>query len=188
MNLTSYSVTAYLVLLLVFGTLDIFLSVYFKARSRRRAYARKMLLRGCAWLMLSLSFLALFRGGILGTWTVLITVGVLVLLNEYLLIWIDKVFSPKDPTEVPATLQETWSVTRARGQTRFLIISVAVYGIGFLWLAILIKIILLESFPLYLVPAMMVGGAIWGYFEGAREWKRNEHQYLKVKDVGHDAA
>jgi hypothetical protein len=50
------------------------------------------------------------------------------------------------------------------------------------------KIILLESFPLYLIPASMVGGAVWGYFEAAGEWSRNEREYLKVKDVGQDAA
>jgi ABC-type tungstate transport system substrate-binding protein len=186
MNLTSYSVTAYLVLLLVFGILDIFLSRYF--RSPGRAYARKMLLRGFAWVILSLSFLLLFRRGILGTWTVFITVGVLVLGNEYLLIWIEKSFFGKDATQAPPTLQQTWSETRARGKRRFLLIGIAVYGFGLLWLAILMKIILLESFPLYLVPASMVGGAVWGYFEGAGEWTRNEREYLKVKDVGHDAA
>jgi hypothetical protein len=188
MDLTSYSVTAYLALLLVFGILDIFLSRYFRAKSPGCAYARKMLLRGFAWLVLSLSFLVLFRRGILGTWTVFITVGVLVLVNEYLLIWIEKTFFAKDTTQAPPTLQETWSVTRARGKRRFLLISIAVYGFGLLWLAILMKIILPESFPLYLVPALLVGGAVWGYFEGAGEWKRNEHQYLKLKDAGHDAA
>jgi hypothetical protein len=188
MNLSSYSVTAYLVLLLVFGILDIFLSRYFRAKSPGPAYARKMLLRGFAWLILSLSFLVLFRRGILGTWTVFITVGVLVLVNEYLLIWVEKTFFAKDLSQVPPTLEETWSVTRAQGKKRFLLISIAVYGFGLLWLAILIKIILLESFPLYLVPALMVGGVVWGYFEGAREWKRNERQYLRLKDADHDAA
>lgn len=179
MNLTSYSVTAYLVALLVFGILDIFLSRYFRAKSGR-AYARKMLFRGFAWLVLSLSFLLLFRRGILGTWTVFITVGVLVLVSEYLLIWIEKTFFAKDTTQVPSTLQDTWSVIRARGKSRFLLLSVGVYGGGMLWLGILMKIILLESFPAYLVPALMVGGALWGYFGGSGEWKRNERQYRKL--------
>ena len=186
MNLSNYSVTAYLVLLLVFGILDIFLSRYFRAKSGR-AYARRMLFRGFAWLILSLSFLVLFRRGILGTWTVFISVGVLVLLNEYLLIWIEKAFFAKATQTAPA-LQETWGVTRARGKRRFLLISTGVYGFALLWLAILTKIILLESFPLYLVPALMVGGALWGYFEGMGEWKRNERQFSMLKDADHDAA
>lgn len=185
MNLTSYSVTACLVIFLVFGTLDVFFGLHFRARSQGPAYARKLLWRGCAWVMLSLSFLALFRGGILGTWTVLTTVGVLVLLNEYLLIWIDKGSSTQDTTQVVPTL-ETWSVTRAHGKTRFVLISIAVYGFGLLWIGILTKIILLEWFPLYLVPGLMVGGAVWGYFNGAGEWRQNEDQYLKLRDAGDD--
>jgi hypothetical protein len=187
MNLTSYSVTAYLVLLLVFGILDIFVSRYLRSPPGRR-YARKMLLRGFAWVILSLSFLLLFRRGILGTWTVFITVGVLVLGNEYLLIWIEKSFFGKDSTQTPLTLHQTWCQTRAQGRKRFLLISIAVYGLGLLWFGILMKIIFLESFPLFLVPALMVGGAVWGYCEGAGEWRRNEREYLKVQDVGPDAA
>ena len=158
MNLSSYSVTAYLVLLLVSGILNIFLSRYF--RSPGRAYARKMFLRGFAWVILSLSFLVLFRRGILGTWTVFITVGVLVLGNEYLLICIEKTFFAKDATQASPTLQEAWGETRARGKRRFLLIGIAVYGFGLLWLAILVKIILLESFSLFLLPASMVVGAV----------------------------
>jgi len=187
MNLTSYSITAYLVILLIFGVLDIFFAAYLKAKSTRRAYARKMLLRGCAWLILSLSFLGLLRRGIVGPLMAFITVGVLVLVNEYLLIWIEKVLSAKDRTQVPSTLQKTWSATRARGKRRFLLISIASYGFGALWLAIMSKIILLESFPIYLVPILMIGGTLWGYFDGAEEWKRNERQYLKLKDASHDA-
>jgi hypothetical protein len=188
MNFSNYSVKAYLVILLVFGIVDISLAAYLRVKSPRRAYARKMFLRGCVWVILSVCFLDIFRRGILGVWTVFITVGVLVIANEYLLLWIDKDVSTQEALPDASVQKEIWSVTRARGKRRFILISIGIYGLGLLWTAILIKIILPESFPFYLVALSMVGGGLWGYFEGAGEWKRNENQYLKLKDSGHDTA
>jgi len=151
MELSSYSVTAYLVLLTISGIFDIFVGIYLRAKSSRRSQARKMFLRGCAWVIVGLSFLALFRWGALGTWTALTSAGALLILNEYLLVSIERFRYGKESDQLASEQKDNWAEVRARGKRHFVLIHVAVYGLGALWLGILLKVLLLEGLPFYLL-------------------------------------
>ena len=181
--MSSYSVTAYLILVIVSGTFSVLTGIYLSIKSPRYALATRILLRGCLWIAIASIFLILFRTRIIeNTWGVFISVGILLFLNEYVMIGIERIRSKRrvstDSQVVEQSHEENWGRIRSQGKRRFILLHAIVFGYGALWLGISLKVILLEMFPTYLLIALVVGFIVWGYVTGLREWNRNEHRYL----------
>jgi hypothetical protein len=94
--MSSSSVTAYLILVILSGTFSILAGIYLSLKSPRYAVAAKILLRGCLWIAIASVFLILFRTGrIENAWGVFISLGILLFLNEYVMLGIEKVRSKR---------------------------------------------------------------------------------------------
>ena len=181
MELSSYSVTVYLIFLMISGVFDLFFGARQRTKSSRQAQARRKILRGGAWIIIASLLLAMLRLGVIGPWTVFISAGILLLLNEYLLVAVEKIRS-KQSSPTVSEQKEDWGSVRSRGKRRFVLIYVVGFGFGAFWPGLILKIMFMESFPFYWLALLILAGSVWGYLSGARDWDLKEREYLELNN------
>lgn len=179
MDLSVYSVTVVLIFFLVVGLFGVFVGTYERFRNSNSSHAHGLLLRGSGDVIISLAFLPLLRNGFLGPWPVLIAVLFVSAVKELLIIKTRRKNVPH---------QEPWSLTRERGEKRFVLVYVLAFGIGPLWGAVLIYIMALDWLAWFVSLLMPVAWALFGYLEGSRVWKQKEDEHLKSGHVGRNSA
>lgn len=133
--MSSYSVTAYLILVLVSGTSSVLTGIYLSVKSPRYALATRILLRGCLWIVIASVFLILFRTRIIeNTWGVFISVGILLFLNEYVMLGTERIRSKQwvshDSQVVEQSHKANWGRIRSQGKRRFILLHSIVFGCG----------------------------------------------------------
>jgi hypothetical protein len=181
MEISSYSVTTYLLILTIGGVLGVLFGIHLKIKSPRRSSARKIFLRGVLSTVLGLGLLALLRFGKLSGWTALSIAAVILVANECVLIILNRKF-PIEGDLDNVTLSAKWSEIRRRGKRKFILTAVIIYGLGALWIGILLKIILMASFPLYLLAPLVLVFIGWGYLDSNREWNLKEREYVSMQN------
>lgn len=192
--MSNYSVTAYLLLVIVFDVLGVSISLYLWAKHAQRTFSHLRLLRNGIDLAGSLLTLFMFRLGLIGNWTALIAVAALHLLVFYAYAGMIKrraglrVQSPSSDVSALKTGRERWEKVRAKGKRRYILVNATFYGGGMLWLMFLSKIVLGPDLPLYLLMTIVGAGAIAGATSAISRWNWSEKKYSAVNGSNDRAA
>lgn len=180
MEISEWSINAYLIFVIFSGLLSFSTGVYLTLGGDP-ASSRKMW--SGAWeIIIALCSIGLFRNGIVqNTWVLFVAVAVLVAI-PYLLRMLRELLEEARGSSLRSCRNEeiesdNWARIHLSGKRRYVGFVMFAYGYGGLWLAIPLKIILLDWFPIYLFVAVIAGVTVLGYLEGTSIWKRNEKRY-----------
>lgn len=184
MDISAWSINAYTIFVIVSGLVDLCFAGYLRFKgvpgSLRRLWA------GASSIIIGGAGLLLFRNGtITDTWVLFIAVSVLLaitVLPQMLPRMIKDLSGETASSEHNhadrEAERENWTRVRSKGKLRFVGSHVFLHVWGILWIVVLLKIILLDRFPIYFFVLIVGGAAAFGYLSGTRNWERNEECYL----------
>lgn len=137
----------------------------------------KPFLRGCLMITSGTIVLALVVRGVMGNWLAVTIVGVLILINEFVMMMLFK-FQKASTTSVVAAEEpadsdsEDWLQIRRRGKLRYVLINARMYPLSGGVLTTFAVLLTPKQIPLFMPIAVAVAGAIGGAIAGIRQWNQ----------------
>lgn len=181
MDISDWSVNAYLVFTLISSAVSVLGGLYLSIAGRQNPLDTKILIRGIWGLAIGAGVLALFRTQTIdNSWVILSAFWMLYAGGEGLIYLIGKHRVPIEPVYTEESKREDWKAARAKGRTRYLLRYVLVFSYGGLWGAVGIQLLFWDYLNILIPIAAVLAYAIWGYIEGANDWKRSEEEYAET--------
>jgi hypothetical protein len=189
--MSDYLVKVFLVSVVICGILETCIGLFSWQKGTqtideqaRRKRSHKHVLRGCLSTAINLVILILFMSKVVGARAALISLGCLLLLQEYLLAVWSKSVSKREGQHRSATDEEIrkieekerWEKIRRGGKRRFILTNTAGYALSALIPGVLIKVTSPEYFSMQLWTAIIIAAAIGGFTSTMRQWNSNERK------------
>lgn len=176
---------AFLVFVICAGLFGIFVGLK-NRESRDSLQKRRSFLKGCFTVLVGSIVLSLFASGVFGSWVAIGTTGILLLLQEYAAVAINRLHARKDGSQAFAInkqaaeieLKGRWEQIRKKGLRHFVLVNTASYALGGVVLASFGAVFSPERVPSYLWAVMILAGAVGGATAAIRQWNWNERKYL----------
>ncbi len=152
-----------------------------RRRDKSSLLTNKPFLRGCFMIASAAIMLALVLGNVLREWIAATAIGILLIIEEYVIMAIvrsgegkasDRLIANQPLAEVKE--EETSGQVRKRGLARFVIINTALYGFTGLVLISLAVILAPNEMPLYIPIVMVLAVAVGGATASIRQWNWHE--------------